>query len=397
MIAARRPALLVASREIRERAGSRMFAVTTAVIVAIAVAGVVVPGLSDDITRVKVGTTGDSPPALAAVLRDAARANDARLELGRYPSRAAGEDALRSGKVDVLIADGRRLVWKSDPDPAIAAAVTVAVQRVRGAERAAALGLDPRQSAALVAPAPVPARQLEATDPDAESREAIAFVGFMLLLSVIIGYGTAVADGVAQEKGNRVMEVLLSRVRPRDLLAGKVVGIGLVGLTQMLLGVTAGAVVIVAFDTLDVPAAVPEALAAVAVAFVLGYAFWSVAFATVGALVSRVEDLQAAIGPLTWALLGCSWTAPVTADAPGSWYAQVASIVPLTSPFAMPARIATGDVAAWELALAVALIVGATYGLVRLAAAVYSGALLRTGGRPRARDLWGAAREGLAR
>ena len=129
-------------------------------------------------------------------------------------------------------------------------------------------------------------------------------------------YGSAVAEGVAQEKGTRVMELLVCRVRPADLLAGKVLGIGLVGLGQMLLALIAGAVAIVALDTVDVPAAVPATLASAVLWFALGYAFWSVAFAAVGALVSRVEDLQAAVSPLTWAMLLFALIAPVASELP---------------------------------------------------------------------------------
>ena len=294
----------------------------------------------------------------------------------------------------MLIVPARRLVWKSQPDPEIAAAVTSALQRVRLAERASALGLTPAQMQTLLAPAALPARSLEAVDADQDAREAIAFVSFILLLMMIVTYGSAVADGVAQEKGTRVMELLVCRVRPRELLAGKVLGIGLVGLGQMLLALSAGAVAIVAFDTVDVPAAVPAALAAAVLWFALGYAFWSVAFAAVGALVSRVEDLQAAVAPLTWTMLLCALVAPVASDFPDAWYIRVASQFPLTAPFVMPVRIAVSSVPAWEIMLAAAITAVATYGLVRLGGSIYSGALLRTGARPRLRDIRDAARAG---
>jgi ABC-2 type transport system permease protein len=169
-----------------------------------------------------------------------------------------------------------------------------------------------------------------------------------------------VAEGVAQEKGTRVMELLVCRVRPRDLLAGKVLGIGLVGLAQMLVALVAGGAAIVALDTVDVPAAVPATLASAVLWFALGYAFWSVALAAVGVLVSRVEDLQAAVAPLTWTMTLCAMTAPVAAESPDAWYSVVASLVPLTAPFAMPARVAVGDVAAWETVLAAAIILFTT-------------------------------------
>ena len=270
----------------------------------------------------------------------------------------------------MLIVAGRRLVWKSDPDPEIAAAVAGAVQQ---------------------AP-PLPARSLEPPDADEEARQTIAFASFIVLLLMIMIYGTAVAEGVAQEKGTRVMELLVCRVRPRDLLAGKVIGIGVVGLGQMLLALIAGAVAILVLDTIDVPAAVPATLASAVLWFALGYAFWSVAFAAVGALVSRSEDLQAAVAPLTWTMVLFALFASVAGESPDAWYIRVASVFPTTAPFVMPVRIAVGDVAPWEVLLAVTVMIIAIYGLVRLGGAIYSGALLRTGARPRWRDVWNAAR-----
>jgi ABC-2 type transport system permease protein len=381
---------LVAWREITERTQSRAFMISTIAIVAVLLAGVIVPALNDQTTRVHAGITGATPPALESALRDAARADDARLDLRRYATLAAGETALRDGETDVLVVAGERLVWKSEPNPEVAAIVTAAVQRVRFSERAAELGLTAKQATTLLAP--VPARTLETADPDQEAREAIAFVSFIVLLLMLLTYGTAVAEGVAQEKGTRVMELLVCRVRPRDLLAGKVLGIGLVGLGQMLLALIAGGAAIVALDTVDVPAAIPAALSSAVLWFALGYAFWSVALAAVGALVSRVEDLQAAVAPLTWTMTLCALTAPVAAESPDAWYSLVASLLPITAPFAMPARIAVGDVPAWEIMLAAAISLTATYGLVRLGGAVYSGSLLRTGGRPRLRDVWSAVR-----
>jgi ABC-2 type transport system permease protein len=390
----RRSIALVAWREISERTRSRAFAVSTVAIVAVVLAGVIVPGLDDRTTRLHAGLTGATPSALTGALREAARAGDAQLELRRYRTVAAGETALREGRADVLIVAGRQLVWKSEPDDELAAVVTPAVQRLRFGERAAALGLTDNQATRLVAPGPLPARTLEPADPDQDARETIAFVTFIVLLLMLVFYGTAVAEGVAQEKGTRVMELLVCRVRPRELLAGKVLGIGLVGLGQMLLALVAGAAAIVALDTIDVPAAVPATLASAVLWFALGYAFWSVALAAVGALVSRVEDLQAAVAPLTWTLTLCAMSAPVASEEPDAWYTVAASFVPLTAPFAMPARIAVSDVAPWEIVLAATIIVGATYGLIRVGGAVYSGALLRTGARPRLRDVWNAAGTG---
>lgn len=390
MTASRRSIFLVGWREITERTQGRAFLISTLAIIAVVLAGVIVPALNDHTTRIRAGTTGARPAALARALSAAAGADRTRLGLRHYRTVAAGEAAVRDGDVDVLILGGERLVWKSTPDAEVAAVVTGAVQRVQFTRRAAALGVTTPQAAKLLAP--VPARALDTADPDQEAREAIAFVSFILLLLMLLTYGTAVAEGVAQEKGTRVMELLVSRVRARDLLAGKVVGIGLVGLGQMLLALLAGGAAIVALDTVEVPAAVPAALASAVLWFALGYAFWSVALAAVGALVSRVEDLQAAIAPLTWTMTLCALTAPVAAESPDAWYSVAASLLPITAPFAMPARVAVGHVPMWEIVLAAAIILAGIYGLVRLGGAIYSGWLLRTGTRPRLRDVWTTAR-----
>ena len=394
MTGRRRTIALIAMREITERVRGSAFRLSTLAVVALVLAAVVVPGLSDDEPRLRVGITGATPPALTDALRAAAAADDTELELRRQSSVAAGESAIRDGQADVLIVDGERSVWMSEPDARLAAIVDGAIQRLRFGERAAALGLSAAESATLLEPAPARSRSLEPADPDEDAREAIAMAAYLLLLVMVIWYGSAVADGVAQEKGSRIMELLVCRVRPQDLLAGKVLGIGAVGLAQMLLALAAGLLAIVAFDTVDVPAAVPATLASAVLWFALGYLFWSVAYGAVAALVSRVEDLQSAVAPLGWTLVLSALTAPIASEEPDAWYMLAASFFPTTAPFVMPVRIAVGDVAAWEVVVATAVMLAATYALVRLAGAVYSGSLLRTGGRPSLRDVWNAARAG---
>jgi ABC-2 type transport system permease protein len=328
------------------------------------------------------------------VLNDAARPEAVRIRLHRYPSASAGETAVREGETDVLIVAGRELVGKAEPEARLAGIVSVALQRVEVRRRVAALGLSPAQAATLLAPIAPRERRLEAERSDQAARDAIAFAGLILLLGVLLGYGASIAEGVAQEKGGRIMELLLCRVRARDLLAGKVLGIGLVGLAQMLLAVGAAFVAIVAVDAVDVPEAVPEMLVATVVWFVLGYAFWSVAFAAVGALVSRAEEVQSAYSPLSWLLVASYFAGVLASQAPDAWLTRLASWFPLTAPMVMPVRVAVGTVPAWEHAVSVAVMLACTYGLIRMAGAVYSGALLRSGARPGLREVWRAARAG---
>ena len=151
---------------------------------------------------------------------------------------------------------------------------------------------------------------------------------------------------------------------------------------------------VVALDVVEVPAAAPEMVAATVVWFVLGYGFWSVAFAAVGALVSRAEEVQAAYAPLSWVLVAGYFAGFAAAQAPDAWLVRAAGLFPLTAPMVMPVRVAVGEVPVWEHLAAVVIMVISTVGLIHLAAAVYSGALLRSGGRPGVREVWRAAHAG---
>ena len=115
-------------------------------------------------------------------------------------------------------------------------------------------------------------------------------------------YGQWVVSGVVEEKANRVVEVILATTRPRDLLAGKVIGIGLVGLAQLAL-VAGLAAILLAAGVFDAPAALGASLALVTPWSVLGYALYAVAYAAAGALASRQQNADTAGQPVTYTLL----------------------------------------------------------------------------------------------
>jgi len=126
----------------------------------------------------------------------------------------------------------------------------------------------------------------------------------------------------------------------------------------------------------------------------LGFAFYSVAFAAVGALVSRQEDLSAAVMPLTLLLVGAYWLSMLALDFgrnPDSTLAQVIAFVPPVAPMIVPSLVVSGDLAAAALAAAIVLDVVATLGLIWIAARVYERAILRIGAPVRLRSLFGGA------
>ena len=205
---------------------------------------------------------------------------------------------------------------------------------------------------------------------------------------MLIFYGQAVAQGVTEEKSSRVVELLLTTVTPRRLLTGKVLGIGLLGLAQLLLAGCAALVAGRLAGGAGLPSAASAAVALVLLWFILGYAFYSVAFAAVGALVSRQEDLSTAIVPITLVMTGSFYLALIVADGnPDGTLAQVAAFVPPLAPMVVPTRMVLGNMTALGLAAAVAVDLVATAGLVLIAARIYERAILRTGAPVKLRRL----------
>lgn len=200
-------------------------------------------------------------------------------------------------------------------------------------------------------------------------------------------YGAAVANGVAQEKTSRTAEVLLAAVTPIQLLTGKVVGIGLCGLGQLIITVGAGLIANASVKNAEIPSTVWVLLPAILVWFLLGYALYSFAYAAAGAMVARQEEVQFVTAPLILPMLGGFLSVYALARWPEAWWIRALSFLPPFAPILMPARLAYGHASMWEMTAAALIMVGAVYGMARLTARIYQAALLRGG----ARLSWGAA------
>ena len=213
----------------------------------------------------------------------------------------------------------------------------------------------------------------------------------LLLYGQLFGYGLWVATGVIEEKSSRIVEMLLSAIRPRQLLAGKIIGIGVLGLCQLVaiagfaigLGLATGAV--------EVPATAVWAALLVIGWFILGFAFYASLFAAAGSLVTRIEELQNVIVPINLTILVSFIISVSSLQDPNSTIAVVASILPVSAALAMPVRMVLGAAPGWQIALSLALLIGSAFALVPVGARLYEGAVLRTGSRVKLRDAWRAA------
>jgi ABC-2 type transport system permease protein len=241
----------------------------------------------------------------------------------------------------------------------------------------------------------VPDVTVTALDPDADlegQRVVVAIIGTGLLYGLLILFGQFVAQGVVEEKSSRVVELLLSSMKPWQLLAGKILGLGLLGLAQIVLIAVVGVAGALAFDLVDIPGELIGTAVSVVLWFVLAYALYASIFAVAASLVSRQEDLGTVIMPTTLVLVVGFIVGIQAAADPDGTLAVVTSFVPGLSPLVMPVRMAAGDVAAWEVGVAVVLAAVAVALVVRVGGRVYSASLLRTSGKTKLREALRAER-----
>ncbi len=390
---------LVAGREIRERGGSRSFKASTVITLLIVLALVIVPTLfqSDDPEEWTVAVVGSVPDTFAPALDAAAASQDASVEIVALPAGIVTDaDSLDVvlGDADAVLVDGR-VVTDDEVDAGLRSALSAAWVQSHLLQGLTDTGLDPAEAAAALDIPPVEFATTDEADgnEDSGTREAAAFVGVIALFIAINSYGTWVLTGVLEEKSSRVVEVVISAIAPRALLAGKVLGIGLLGLLQLTVVAVVGLGTAIAIGVTEVPTALVPAVASMVVWFVLGFAFYAVGYAAAGSLATRQEDAQSAASPLAMLVLGAYLVSLlVVGPNPDSVAAMVCSFIPFTAPLAMPARIAQDAAAPWEIAVSITSMLVGTWLMIRLAASIYERSLLQTGAPIKP---WTAIREAL--
>jgi ABC-2 type transport system permease protein len=374
---------LVARREVRSRLRSRALKVTTSlfvvVILAIGVINRVARG--DGPSRTVVATVGVIPGGFDQALAQSAAIADVPFTLSApLPDRAAAERALRDGSVDVVVdAGARQLVFHSSVDAAEAAVVGAAWHASSAQQAAEDANLSPEVVAAVIAPPGLSTAVVSQPRSDNVGRLVGTLAAILLFLSLNT-FGAMVLTGVVEEKTSAVVEILLAHVRAHVLLAGKVLGIGVVAMLQFAVLIGVGVVALRISGT-SVPPAVWVALPTTLGWFIGGFAFYATLFALAGSFVSRQEDAQSSAAPVSLIFTAGYIVVFVVAGDPGSTVAAVLSVLPPFAPLLMPLRIATGTAAAWQVVLAAVLLVGAVWVVIRAAGTIYAQTLLHRGSR----------------
>ncbi len=374
--------LLVARREILVRLHSRSVVGSTLVMVALVVIGIGLYSLlGGRTTALRVGFNGGSQ-ALEPDFSTSLTALGQSVTVSNVADEAAGRSQVSGGTLDVLVtgpATSPTIVVQQSASAVVQAALEKAVLSARFT----ALGIPPGVLETVVSGAQPPVDALQPRNAQ-DTQNRVIGLGVAILLWIALGLsGGMVANGVVEEKATRIMEILLATVPPTRLLAGKIAGIGLIGLAQLALVAAATLAAVAVTHVVTTPALGVEAILGYLLWFLLGFLFYATAYATMAALVSRQEEVQSAVAPIEVFAIGSYLLAYVALVNPASPLIAVASVLPPFAPILMAVRISGGDVPAWQVALAIALIVAATAGLVWLAGRVYANSAMRIGARVR--------------
>ena len=237
------------------------------------------------------------------------------------------------------------------------------------------------------------------------STQLAYIIGIVFTLAVymfITLYGSMVMQGVSEEKTNRIVELMVSSVRPFDLMAGKIIGIGLVGLTQLILWalltmIGVGAISALtattpdAVQTLEWMAALssfnlPLLLLSFAAFFVGGYLLYAALFAAIGSVIYHPEDAQQFMMPVMLVLVFALYAGIYSLDNPDGPLAFWCSLIPFTSPVVMMMRLPF-DVPLWQPLLSIALLYATAIGVTWLSGRIYRVGILLYGKKPNLKEI----------
>lgn len=397
-----RPVREVALREIKERGRSRAYLLTSIFTLLLVVGIVVIPTFIDGgTTEGTVGSVGEGNSTIVDAAELIGNAGDDpagepsyTLDTTEYATREEGESALENGEIEALLVDAREVVTEGSGGFGGSSLVNL-LQRGAASLELERLVAEQGEAAAevidIMTSDPLELSSVSGDEPIDESQGLVAYAGLMLLYVAILLYGTWILTGVTEEKTNRVVEVLLSSVRPWQLLGGKIAGIGTLGLLQFGLTIGIAAFAISLTGVFELPELALVSVLNLVLWFILGFLLFAVLFAAAGSLVSRMEDAQTSAMPMTLLAVAGLFVAITALDNPDGLVAIIGSYVPLTSPFVVPVRAALGGIAAWEYVLAVLVTLGSIVFFLFVAGRIYSGGLLQFGGKIKIKDAWRSA------
>jgi ABC-2 type transport system permease protein len=401
---------VIARREFLERVKSKWFVVITLLGPIGMVAMVLVPALlaarSADGAKVEiVDRTGLIAKPLAEALTKVRW--KATIVDGDTPHQVE-LDRIRDKHINGFVTipadalDGGKILYLGDngSNQTVGFVLRQAIGTLVQTERGRRAGVPADKLAAVLQPA-----VFEAQHTSGKEQGSSAFGSFMiayflafLLYMVITLYGVGVMRSVVQEKTSRVMELMVATVKPRSLMAGKIVGVGTAGLVQVVvwLGMAVATLAYreellgwfgVAGTGSGLPPISLDAATVVVLYFILGFFFYASLYAAVGAMVSSEQDTQQVQMPVTMLMVIGIVCAPMISSDPRGDVASIMTMVPLWSSMLMPMRYVVGAASLGEVAISLGILVVSTLVMVRAAAKIYRVGVLMYGKRPSLAEL----------
>ncbi|MFZ0179953.1 MAG: ABC transporter permease [Candidatus Dormiibacterota bacterium] len=390
---------VIAAREFMTRIRSRVFPIAT-VLTVIVIGGYILLQAyvfnQSTTTSLNVGFVGVAQSIAAPVRAEAAAAGET-ITVHPYASLAAGKAEVLSGTIEALVSGsgaGTTMTFQSTVDPTLQTALNDQARQQILTEYLTQHALPPSDVLGQLAFS-VRDNQISLANAAQEKQIVIGlFVAGTLYITLIM-YGQFVAQGVIEEKSNRIVEILLATVRPWQLMLGKITGIGLVALVQVV--IVAGVALVLASATklVSIPTLSVDVVISGVVWFVLGYLMYALMFAAAGSMVSRQEDMTIVALPVIFVLVA-AWILALTVAAPdpGSTATTVVSFIPVFSPVIMSVRIAAGVAPFWQVAISVVLVIATIYVFALAAGRIYRNSVMRMGGRVKLSDALGLAPSG---
>jgi ABC-2 type transport system permease protein len=379
---------LVAVREMRERFRGKIFRLGTLLILVVVAAAIVIPTFSSGkASSRRIGVVGTLSAPMRQTVESLAKSIDTTVHFVSEPNAKVARSALRAGRIDVAIVDESKLLVDKPVGPTDTSGVTQLAKDLGATRAVEAAHLSPSQASELASATALPVKSLQAHAIKAVTYST-SLIGLILIFVMLSQYNGWTMIGVMEEKSSRVVEVLLSTMRPIQLLTGKVLGIGMVAFAQASLIVVFALILAQSVGSGLLHGTAPLVIASTLLWLVLGYAFYCWVYAAAGSMAERQDQVQSLALPLSLPMI-FGYVMGLTAEgsASASPFFKVLAYLPPTAPFDMPVLVGLGAVTWWEFLSSVIISIACTVAVARLAAGIYRRAILRTGGRVKLREM----------
>lgn len=388
---------LIAKREYTERIRTKAFLIATILIPALMGGGIF--GIAAIAVRSKttshVAVLASQPQPAADLKRELENGQNSRMTVDLLPA------STPHGVLDKEIADkqidGYLVIVppaagqerptfdyrpRSSADIATTSAIETALHKVLVMEYLKVRGVSAVETEALMAPVTLNILGKNGEHGNSRTSFIVAYVLFFLMYMVVLLYGMNVARSIIEEKTSRVFEVLLATIKPDELLAGKILGVGAVGLTQVAIWMLAAAVLALsAGATSGITLTVPQAVFFI-VYFALGYALYSSVAAALGAMTNSEQELQQLNMFLMMPLFLCMGLLLPVVTNPNSLLSVFVSEIPFCAPLLMELRISISMPPPWQIGLSIALILVTIYAVLWVSSRIYRVGILMYGKKP---------------